>query len=81
MTDRQPEAVRVRLLGDFSVRVGSRVVDWGEWRLRKAATLVQMLGLAKDHRLHRERIMAALWPDLGKSRPIQGTRRWLRGEG
>src|SRR4051794_31741245 len=36
------EPVRVRLLGGFSVRVGDRVVDGGEWRLRKAAALVKL---------------------------------------
>ena len=49
-----PEAVRVCLLGGFRVRVGDRAVGSGGWRLKKAASLVKILSLSKDHRLHRE---------------------------
>src|SRR5215213_9988555 len=58
------EAVRVWLLGGFEVSVGSRVVESSSWRLRKAQSLVKLLALAPGHRLHRERIMDVLWPDL-----------------
>ena len=58
------EPVRARLLGGFSVRVGDRIIERDEWRLRKAAALVKLLALAPDHRLHRERIMDRLWPHL-----------------
>ena len=64
-TSRRLEAVRIRLLGGFSVSVGSRTIQEGVWRLRKAAALVKLLALAPGHRLHREQIMDALWPDLG----------------
>jgi predicted ATPase/DNA-binding SARP family transcriptional activator/DNA-binding CsgD family transcriptional regulator len=60
----EPEAVRVRLLGGFGVSVGSRTVDGGSWRRRKAGSLVKLLALAEGHRLHRERVTGALWPDL-----------------
>ncbi len=33
------------------------------WRLRKAKTLVKLLALAGGHRIHREALVAALWPD------------------
>jgi hypothetical protein len=46
------EAVRVRLLGGFSVSVGPRTVEEGRWRLRKAASLIKLLALAPQHRLH-----------------------------
>ena len=62
----EPEVVRVWLLGGFRVSVGGRTVDGDEWRLRKPASLVKPLALAPGHRLHRERVMDALWPDLGK---------------
>ena len=58
------EALRVSLLGRFEVSVGSRVVGEEGWRLRKAASLVKLLALARDHRLHREQTMELLWPDL-----------------
>jgi DNA-binding SARP family transcriptional activator len=39
------------------------VAGEGSWRLRKARTLVKLLALAPAHRLHREQLIAALWPD------------------
>jgi predicted ATPase/DNA-binding SARP family transcriptional activator/DNA-binding CsgD family transcriptional regulator len=57
--------VRIRLLGRFEVTVGSRIILESEWRLRKAASLVKLLALAPDHRLHREQVLDLLWPDLG----------------
>ena len=58
-------AVRIGLLGGFSVSVGDRKVDESAWRLRKAASLMKLLALAPGHRLHRERAMDLLWPELG----------------
>jgi DNA-binding SARP family transcriptional activator len=63
-TSGRPEAVRIRLLGGFRVSVGSRVVKEDAWRLKKAASLVKLLALAPNHRLHREQLMEALWPGL-----------------
>jgi predicted ATPase/DNA-binding SARP family transcriptional activator/DNA-binding CsgD family transcriptional regulator len=60
-----PKPVRIRLLGAFSVSVGSRTIEESAWRLRKAASLVKLLALSPNHRLHREQIMDFLWPDLG----------------
>ena len=57
--------MRVRMLGGFSVSVGSRILEEGAWRLRKAANLVKILALSPGHRMHRERVMDMLWPDLG----------------
>jgi predicted ATPase/DNA-binding SARP family transcriptional activator/DNA-binding CsgD family transcriptional regulator len=61
-----PFPVRLRLLGDFSVWVGSRAVGEGAWHLRKAKSLVKLLALAPGHRLHREQVMDLLWPGLGR---------------
>src|SRR5215217_8425372 len=58
------EAVRVRMLGGFSVSVGAKIIEEGEWRLRKAAGLVKLLALEPGHRMHREQLMEVLWPDL-----------------
>src|SRR5919202_2862144 len=60
-----PEAVRIRLLGGFSVSVGFRIIGQDEWRLKKAAGLVKLLALERGHRMHRERVMDLLWPELG----------------
>ncbi|MPZ15383.1 MAG: AAA family ATPase [Chloroflexi bacterium] len=57
-------ALRIQLLGEFCVWVGPRRIDDAEWRLRKAKSLVKLLALAPGHRLHREQVMDALWPDF-----------------
>ncbi len=57
---RGSEAVRIRLLGGFYVSVGSRVIGAGEWRLKKVRSLIKLLALAENHRLHREQIMNLL---------------------
>ena len=62
----RPETVRVWLLGGFRVSVGTRTVEEGAWRLRKASALVKLLALAPGHHLHRERAMDLLWPSLGR---------------
>ena len=59
----RPEAVSIRLLGGFEVVVGARTIEEGAWRLRKAASLVKLLALAPNHRLHREQVMDVLWPE------------------
>jgi DNA-binding SARP family transcriptional activator len=56
--------VRMRLLGRFEVRVGSRVVIDNTWNRRKAMALLKLLALQKDHSIHREQALDILWPDL-----------------
>jgi DNA-binding SARP family transcriptional activator len=58
--------VRIRLLGGFKVSVGSRPVEEGAWRLRKAKSLMKLLALTPGHAFHREQLMDLLWPDLGR---------------
>src|SRR5215218_7464442 len=55
--------VQIRLLGAFSIRVGDDAVPEGAWRLRKAKSLVKLLALAPDRRVHRDRATELLWPD------------------
>jgi predicted ATPase/DNA-binding SARP family transcriptional activator len=55
--------VRIQLLGGFAVDRGGRSVDPTVWRLRKARTLVKLLALTRDQRLHRDVLLEALWPD------------------
>jgi predicted ATPase/DNA-binding SARP family transcriptional activator/DNA-binding CsgD family transcriptional regulator len=71
------EALRICLLGGFEVSVGSRSMDAGAWRLKKAAALVKLLALAPDHRLHKEQAMDLLWPDLGKKAAANNLRQVL----
>src|SRR6266496_4481704 len=56
--------MHVQLLGGFGVEVGGRQVDAGQWRLRKARTVVKLLALEPTQRLHREYLLDLLWPDL-----------------
>src|SRR5439155_9860817 len=56
--------VRVDLLGHFRVTVDGRAVSAGDWRRARSVALVKLLALAAGHRLHREQVMEALWPDL-----------------
>jgi DNA-binding SARP family transcriptional activator len=69
--------MRVWLLGGFRVSVGRRIIEGNAWHLRKAAALVKLLALAPDHRLHRERAMDLLWPDLEKKTASNNLRQAL----
>src|SRR4051812_20732111 len=60
------QAVQIQLFGAFAVRVGGVPVPEGAWRLRKAKSLVKLLALAPDDRVHRERATELLWPDRGR---------------
>ncbi len=75
----RPEPMRVWLLGSFRVSVGSRTVEGDAWHLRKAAALVKLLALSPDHRLHRERAMDLLWPNLGTKAASNNLRQVLYG--
>ena len=54
--------VRIRLLGGFEVQVDGVPVPSQAWSRRSAASLVKLLALADDRRLHREQVVEALWP-------------------
>jgi predicted ATPase/DNA-binding SARP family transcriptional activator len=54
--------MRIRLLGGFGVDRDGTPVQPGEWRLRKARTLVKLLALQADQRLHRDVLLDTLWP-------------------
>src|SRR4030095_6614129 len=56
--------VSIRTLGAFEVRLGNRSVPAGAWTQRRASDLVKILALADGHRVHRDRAIDALWPDL-----------------
>ncbi|WP_274543229.1 AfsR/SARP family transcriptional regulator, partial [Microbacterium sp. CPCC 204701] len=56
--------IHVRLLGGFEVDIDGAPVPPVSWARRHAAALVKLLALADGHRLHRERVIAALWPAL-----------------
>ncbi|MGO9488691.1 MAG: ATP-binding protein [Solirubrobacteraceae bacterium] len=61
--------VVVKLLGGFSATRDGQPLEPSVWRLRKGRELVKILALAPGHRLHREQLLEALWPDLD---PVAG---------
>jgi len=56
--------LRIELLGGFRVLLGDNAIADDAWRRRKPAALLKLLALASGHRLHREQLMDALWPEL-----------------
>jgi DNA-binding SARP family transcriptional activator len=75
---RGSEGVRVWMLGGFRVSVGpDRTIEQGDWRLRKAASLVKLLALAPGHRLHREQAIDLLWPEMGRTATANNLRQAL----
>src|SRR6478736_3635303 len=56
--------VRVTLMGGFEVAVDGSPVPSAQWRRRHAAALVKVLALMPGRRLHRERLINTLWPEL-----------------
>jgi DNA-binding SARP family transcriptional activator len=54
----------ISLLGRFRVSVHGRPIPDAEWRQRRAAAVVKLLALAPEHRLHRDQMIEALWPEF-----------------
>ncbi|MDQ0392122.1 AfsR/SARP family transcriptional regulator [Labrys monachus] len=57
--------VDVTLLGQFSISVDGRSPGAGDWRRTRSVAVVKLLALAPRHRMHREQVIDALWPELG----------------
>ena len=55
------EVLCIGLLGVFSISAGDSVIADEAWRLRKAKTLVKLLALAPERRLHVEQAAELLW--------------------
>src|SRR3954469_6954811 len=80
--------LQIRLFGAFAVQVGDEVVREGAWRLRKGKSLVKLLALSPERRIHRERAAEVLWPDRSGGGPANNfhqalyvARRALEGAG
>lgn len=56
-------ALRVVLMGGFTVSVAGRAVDPSAWRLRKAQDLIKVLALSPGRRLLRDQLLEIIWPD------------------
>ena len=55
--------LHIQLLGGFAVSVGGAAIPEAQWKSRRARSLVKLLALAPAHRLHRDQVIDALWPD------------------
>jgi DNA-binding SARP family transcriptional activator/tetratricopeptide (TPR) repeat protein len=56
--------LRVQLLGRFAVFVDHAEVPAQRWPSLRATQLVQLLSLAPRHRMTRDQVIDALWPEL-----------------
>lgn len=56
--------LRIELLGHFAVQIDGREIAAADWKRGRAAALVKRLALTPQHRLHREQLMEAFWPEL-----------------
>jgi predicted ATPase/DNA-binding SARP family transcriptional activator len=70
-------ALRIRLLGGFEIAAGDAVVPESAWRLRRAKSLVKLLALAPERRLHREQVAETLWPDRDQASAANNLRQAL----
>ena len=57
------EVLCISLLGAFSITLGENAVPDSAWRLRKAKTLIKLLALAPEQRLHADLAAELLWAD------------------
>ena len=62
VADLEQGQLEVRLLGGFSASTAGRAVPDDAWRLRRAKSLVKLLALTPERRLHRDQVTEALWP-------------------
>lgn len=53
----------IQLLGGFRAEIDGRLVPDGAWRSMRAAALVKLLAIAPRHRLTRDEVIEALWPE------------------
>lgn len=58
--------LEIQLLGRFQVAVNGVSVPREAWKRERGAALVKLLAVAPQHRLHRERVMDAFWPELDR---------------
>ncbi len=56
--------VSIRVLGPYEVTLDGVPVPADAWSRRQSAGLVKLLALSPGRRLHRERVMEALWPGV-----------------
>jgi DNA-binding SARP family transcriptional activator/TolB-like protein len=56
--------IQIHLLGRFFVLVQGKEVEESSWTRKKAKTLIQLLALAPQRRVSREKAAETLWPEM-----------------
>jgi DNA-binding SARP family transcriptional activator/TolB-like protein len=64
MVQRGRPALVVQILGPFHVSVLGKAVGESQWTRPQAKLLVKLLAIEPKHQLHRQQIIAAIWPEL-----------------
>lgn len=59
--------VTIQVLGGFAVAIDAAEIPTADWPSLRSAQLVQMLSVADGHRLLREQVIDALWPQLDRT--------------
>jgi len=69
--------LRVRLLGGFEVeREGDRIPPQA-WRRRRPSDLLKIVAASPGRAIHREEVIARLWPDKYAGRPMKESHQHL----
>src|SRR5437868_4641663 len=63
--------LKITLLGGFRVVIGDVAVPEAAWQLQKARSLVKLLALTPGHRLGRDQVLDALWPEMAPAAAAQ----------
>ncbi len=63
MADLKPVSLHIQLLGGFRISFGERSISAEQFHNRKARSLIKLLALAPQHRLHRDQLIENLWPE------------------
>ncbi len=55
--------LQIQLFGGFAIRVDGAAIPEETWRSKRVRNLIKLLALAPGHRMHRDQVIDALWPD------------------
>ena len=72
-----PATLTINLLGTFRVVVDGREVRDADWPRRKAQSLIKLLALQPQRRLHREQLIEALYPELERDQGASNLHRMV----
>lgn len=62
-TNNHPLPIRARILGAIDIRIGDTILGPGSWSRRQARSVLLLLLGTPGHRLPRDLVLDAIWPD------------------